>query len=65
MRSAGTTRSLYKRNAAIFGADIRKLNTRRDTIAQALASPLYTLMEKQRITAFSKDVFVQLRALPW
>ena len=34
-------------------------------IAQALNSPDYTLMEKQRIKTFSRDVFDQLRGLPW
>lgn len=57
--------TLYRRNPATFGEDIRKLNTRRHTIAQALASSDYTLMEKQRIRTFSRDVFDQLRALPW
>ena len=63
-RLTGTV-TLYRRNHATFGEDIRKLNTKRHTIAQALASPEYTLMEKQRIKTFSRDVFDQLRALPW
>ncbi len=42
---------------------IRKLNTKHHTIAEALASPDYTLMERQRIKTFSRDVFDQLRAL--
>jgi len=41
------------------------VNTQRHTIAQALASSDYTLMEKQRIRTFSRDVFEQLRALKW
>src|SRR5687768_8998247 len=57
--------TLYKRNPATFGEDIRKLNTKRHTIAQALASSEYTLMEKQRIKSFSRDVFDQLRVLSW
>lgn len=56
---------LFKRNAATFGADIRKLNTKRHTVAQALASSDYTLMEKQRIKTFSSDVFRQLQAVQW
>lgn len=56
---------LYARNHATFGEDIRKLNTRRHTIAQALGSPEYTLMEKQRIKTFSRDLFDQLRAIRW
>ena len=63
-RLTGTV-TLYRRNPATFGEDIRKLNTKRHTIAQALASPEYTLMEKQRIKTFSRDVFDQLRALAW
>lgn len=57
--------TLYRRNAATFGEDIRKLNTKRHTIAQALSSPHYTLMEKQRIKTFSRDVFGQLQAVQW
>jgi len=63
-RLTGTV-TLYKRNPATFGEDLRKLNTKRHTIAQALASSDYTLMEKQRIKTFSRDVFDQLRALRW
>jgi hypothetical protein len=63
-RLAGTV-TLYRRNPATFGEDIRKLNTKRHTIAQALVSPEYTLMEKQRIKTFSRDVFEQLRAVRW
>ena len=56
---------LQRRNPATFGEDIRKLNTRRHTFMQALASPDYSLMEKQRLRMFSLDVFDQLRALSW
>lgn len=63
-RLTGTV-TLYRRNPATFGEDIRKLNTKRHTIAQALASLEYTLMEKRRIKTFSRDVFDQLRALRW
>ena len=57
--------TLYKRNAATFGDDIQKLNTNRHTISEATDSPDYTLMEKQRIKTFGRDVFNQLRAVPW
>jgi hypothetical protein len=57
--------TLYRRNAATFGEDIRKLNTKRHTISQALSSTDYTLMEKQRIKTFSRDVFDQLQAVQW
>ena len=56
---------LFKRNAATFGEDIRKLNTRRHTLAEALASSDYTIMEKQRLKMFSRDVFSQLQAMQW
>jgi hypothetical protein len=59
------TITLFKRNAATYGEDIRKLNTRRHTIAEALASADYTLMEKQRIKTFGGDVFAQLQAVQW
>jgi hypothetical protein len=57
--------TLFKRNTATYGEDIRKLNTKRHTVAQALASGDYSLMEKQRIKTFSRDVFGQLGALNW
>lgn len=57
--------TLYRRNAATYGEDIRKLNTKRHIVAEALASADYSLMEKQRIKTFSRDVFGQLRGLAW
>jgi hypothetical protein len=63
-RLAGTV-ILYKRNAATYGEDIRKLNTRRHTIIEALESSDYTLMEKQRIKTFSREIFNQLNAVGW
>lgn len=63
-RITGTV-TLFRRNAATFGEDIRKLNTRRHTVCEALASAEYTLMEKQRIRTFSRDVFGQLQAVQW
>ena len=32
---------------------------------QALASPDYSLMEKQRLRTFGREVFGQLKALRW
>lgn len=55
--------TLYRHNPLTFGEDIRKLNTKRQTIQQALASPDFSLMEKQRLRTFSLEVFGQLRAL--
>ena len=63
-RLTGTI-TLYRRNPATFGEDIRKLNTKRHTIVQALASPEYSLMEKQRIKTFRRDVFGQLGTIKW
>jgi len=54
---------LYRHNPLTFGEDIRKLNTKRHTILQALASPDYSLMEKQRLRTFAREVFGQLRAM--
>jgi len=56
---------LFKRNAATFGEDIRKLNTKRHTIAEALASADYTIMERQQLKMFGRDVFAQLQAMQW
>ena len=55
--------TLYRHNPLTFGEDIRKLNTKRHTILQALASPDYSLMEKQRLRTFAREVFGQLRAM--
>lgn len=55
--------TLYRHNPLTFGEDIRKLNTKRHTILQALASPEYSLMEKQRLRTFAREVFGQLQAL--
>jgi hypothetical protein len=63
-RLTGTV-TLHRRNTATYGEDIRKLNTQRHTVAEALASAEYSLMEKQRIRNFSRDVFDQLKALAW
>jgi hypothetical protein len=57
--------TLFRCNAATYGEDIRKLNTKRHTVAQALGSADYSLMEKQRIKTISRDVFGQLEALRW
>ena len=63
-RLTGTI-TLYRRNPATFGEDIRKLNTKRHTLMQALGSPEYTLMERQRLKTFSRDIFGQLKAIKW
>ncbi len=55
--------TLYRHNPLTFGEDIRKLNTKRHTILQALTSPEYSLMEKQRLHTFSREIFGQLQAL--
>ena len=57
--------TLFKYNPLTFGEDIRKLNTKRHTITQALASPEYTLMEKQRLRTFGSGIFGQLKAVKW
>jgi len=55
--------TLYRHNPLTFGEDICKLNTKRHTILQALASPEYSLMEKQRLRTFAREIFGQLQAL--
>lgn len=51
---------LHKRNPQTFGEDIQRITKARLTIAEALNSPEYVLMEKQRLRTFAKDVFEQL-----
>jgi hypothetical protein len=59
------TVTLFRYNPLTFGEDIRKLNTKRHTIMQALASADYSLMEKQRIRTFGREIFAQLKAVKW
>lgn len=56
---------LQKRNSDTFGADIKKMNTKRMTVKEVLASTEFTIMEKQRIKTVSRDVFDQLQNIGW
>lgn len=51
---------LHKRNPQTYGADIARVTKERLTLAEALKSSAYTIMEKQRLRTFSKAVFDQL-----
>lgn len=51
---------LHKRNPQTYGADIARVTKERLTVAEALNSSAYTIMEKQRLRTFSKAVFDQL-----
>lgn len=54
---------LHKRNPQTYGKDIQRMTKDRLTIAEALSSPNYTLMEKQRLRTFGKEVYEQLSAV--
>lgn len=54
---------LHKRNPQTYGKDIQRVTKERITIAEALNSPNYALMEKQRLRTFAKEVFEQLAAV--
>jgi hypothetical protein len=59
---AGTI-SLPQRNKQTFGDDILRLNTKRLTVAEAMESTDFTIMEKQRIKNVARDVFTQLEQI--
>ena len=51
---------LHRRNPQTYGEDIKKMTKARHTLTEVMASPNYTMMEKQRLRIFGKDVFEQL-----
>lgn len=51
---------ILKRNADTFGKDIEDMNTRKLTFAEAVESPDFALMAKQRIKTVQRDIFNQL-----
>ena len=57
--------TLRKRNSSTFGDDIKRMTTRRLTIAEVMGSPEFSVMEKQRIGTFARDVFAQLDRINW
>lgn len=54
---------LHKRNPHTFGEDVKKMTKARLTFGQVMDSPDYTIMEKQRLRLFAKDVFDQLQKI--
>lgn len=54
---------LPERNRQTFGDDVKKMNTKRLTVAEIMESSDFSLMEKQRIRTVAKDVFEQLGRL--
>jgi len=57
--------TLHRRNSSTFGDDIKRMATRRLTIAEVMENPEFTIMEKQRIGTFSRKVFSQLDMIDW
>lgn len=56
---------LHARNKSTFGADILKMNTKRQTLIEVMNNPEFSIMEKQRIKTVFNDVFVQLDKIDW
>jgi hypothetical protein len=54
---------LHRRNPQTFGEDLRKMTKARLTLTEVMASAHYSLMEKQRLRVFGKDVFEQLAGI--
>lgn len=52
--------TLIERNKDTFGDDIRRMNSMRMTVSEAIASDKFNIMEKQRIKTVAHDVFGQL-----
>ena len=51
---------LHARNPQTFGEDIKKMTANRKTLAEVMASPDFSMMEKQRLKVFGKEIFEQL-----
>jgi hypothetical protein len=56
---------LTARNADTFGADLKKMNTARMTMAEVRESDKFNVMEKQRIKVVFRDLFEQLDQVKW
>jgi hypothetical protein len=56
---------LTARNADTFGADLKKMNTARMTMAEVRESDKFNVMEKQRIKVVFRDLFEQLDKVQW
>jgi cellulose biosynthesis protein BcsQ len=55
--------TLHKRNADTFGKDMELLVSNKLTFDEAMASPVFSLMPRQRLKIIQKSVFEQLAAL--
>lgn len=56
---------LHGRNSSTFGDDIIRMNSKRLTVNEVLGSSDFSIMEKQRIKHFSREVFNQLSEVKW
>lgn len=57
--------TLSARNADTFGADVKKMNTARLTMAEVMQNEKFNIMEKQRIKVVYRDIFEQLDKVQW
>lgn len=55
--------TLTARNQSTFGDDIKRMNSMRLSISEAIASDKFNIMEKQRIKTVARDVFGQLDSI--
>ncbi len=51
---------LPQRTPATFGADLQEMMKRHLTFAEAIASPDFPIMARQRLTKVQQDIFAQL-----
>lgn len=56
---------LHARTSSTFGDDIKRMNTKRFTFAEIMASPDFSTMEKHRIKQVETNLFEQLTAVNW
>ncbi len=57
--------TLSQRNPDTFGADVKKMNTTRLTLAEVMQNEKFNIMEKQRIKVVYRDLFEQLDQVQW
>ena len=57
--------TLQARNHQTYCEDVKKMNTRRMTVDEVMASQDFFLMEKQRIKNVANDIFAQLDTIPF
>lgn len=56
---------LHARNPSTFGDDIKRMNMKRLTSAEAMASTEFSVMEKNRIRQVERNLYDQLNAVNW